>query len=270
MTGELQREYAYDNARAAQDARLRTLEAIFDAGTIAELEARGVGGGWRCLEVGAGGGSIALWLADRVAPEGSVLATDLDTTVLAGLSHPGLEVRVHDLLDDELPAGAFDLVHARMLLAWLPDPRAALARLIDALEPGGWLLVEELDFASAVPDPRMGPELAERFERMVAAHHAVIAERHGFDPHCGRRLAGDLADAGLAESGCRGRASMWRAGGPGGDIWRMSVEQLRDGVVDMGLMDAAEADAAIALCTDPRFSTLSPVITAAWGRRPRS
>ena len=105
MTGELQREYAYDNARAAQGARLRTLEAIFDAGTIAELEARGVGGGWRCLEVGAGGGSIALWLADRVAPEGAVLATDLDTTVLAGLSRPELEVRVHDLLERRAARG---------------------------------------------------------------------------------------------------------------------------------------------------------------------
>jgi SAM-dependent methyltransferase len=268
MTGELQREYAYDNARAAQAERLRTLETLFDEGTIAELGARGVGGGWRCLEVGAGGGSIALWLADRVA-DGAVLATDLDTTVLAGLSHPRLEVRVHDLLADGLPTGAFDLVHVRLLLAWLPDPRVAIARLIDALAPGGWLVVEELDFASAVPDPRMGPELGERFERMVAAHHAVIAERHGFDPHYARRLAGDLADAGLTEGGCRGRASMWRAGEAGGEIWRLSFEQLRDGVLTMGLMDAAEADAAIELCSAPRFSTLSPVMMAAWGRRPR-
>jgi SAM-dependent methyltransferase len=267
MTGERQREYAYDNARAAQGERLRTLEAIFDAGTIAELEARGVGAGWRCLEVGAGGGSIALWLADRVAPGGSVLATDLDTTQLAGVSHPNLEVRVHDVLADELPEGTFDLVHARLLLSWLADRPTALARLIGALKPAGWLLAEELDFASAVPDPRMGPELGERFERIVAAHHAVIAERHGFDPHYARRLPGDLADAGLTEGSCRGRASMWRGGEAGGDLWRMSFEQLRDGVVDMGLMDAAEADAAIELCTDPRFSTLSPVMMAAWGRR---
>jgi SAM-dependent methyltransferase len=268
MTGESQREYAYDNARAAQGERLRTLEAIFDAGTIAELETRGVGGGWRCLEVGAGGGSIARWLADRVAPDGTVVATDVDTTVLEGLSHPNLEVRVHDLLADELPAGEFDLVHARMLLAWLPDPPAAIARLTAAVKPGGWLFAEELDFASAVPDPRMGPERCERFERMVAAHHAVIAERHGFGPHYARRLPGDLADVGLTDGGYRGRASMWRGGEAGGDIWRMSFEQLRDGVLDMGLMDAAEADAAIELCTDPRFSTLSPVMMAAWGRRP--
>jgi SAM-dependent methyltransferase len=267
VTGERQREYAYDNARAEQGDRLRTLETIFDAGTIAELEARGVTRGWRCLEVGAGGGSIALWLADRVGPDGSVLATDLDTTVLAGVSHQSLDVRIHDVLADELPEGAFDLVHLRMVLAWLADRPTALARLIAALKPGGWLLAEELDFASAVADPHMGPERSERFERMVAAHHAVIAERHGFDPHYARRLAGDLADAGLTEGGCRGRVSMWCGGEAGGDIWRMSFAQLRDAVVDMGLMDAAEADATIELSTDPRFRTLSPVMMAAWGRR---
>ena len=268
MSAREERAYAYENARAAQGERLRTLETLFDAGTIAELEARGVGRGWRCLEVGAGGGSIALWLADRVAPDGAVLATDLDTTVLEGLSHPNLEARVHDVLEHDLPEGEFDLVHVRLVLAWLPDRRTALRRLIAALKPGGWLVAEDLDFASAVPDPHMGAELCARFTRIVEAHHAVIAERHGFDPFYGRRLAGDLDDAGLVDADRRGRASMWRAGEPGGEIWRLSLEQLRDGIVEMELMDAGEADAAIELCTDPRFSSLSPVMMTAWGRRP--
>jgi len=268
MSGREERAYAYDNALAAQRERLQTLEALFDTGTIAELEARGVGRGWRCLEVGAGGGSIALWLADRVAPGGAVVATDLDTTVLDGLSHPNLEVRVHDVLEDDLPDREFDVVHVRLVLGWLADRGTALRRLIAALKPGGWLVAEDLDFASAVPDPRMGAELCARFTRIVQVHHAVVAERHGFDPGYGRRLAGDLDDAGLVDTDFRGRASMWRAGEPGGEIWRLSLEQLRDGIVDLELMDAGEADAAIELCTDARFSSLSPVMMAAWGRRP--
>jgi SAM-dependent methyltransferase len=203
MTPSRQREYAYDNARAAQNERLRTLE-----------------------------------------------------------------VRVHDLLADDLRQGGFDLVHLRLVLSWLDDRPAALRRLIAALKPGGWLVAEDLDFASAVPDPRMGPELCARFKRIVEVHNAVVSERHGFDPFYGRRLAGDLVDAGLAEGGCRGRASMWRGGAPGGEIWRLSLAQLREGILDAGLMDAAEADAAIELCAGPRFSTLSPVLMAAWGRRP--
>jgi SAM-dependent methyltransferase len=268
MSAREERAYAYDNARAAQRDRLRTLEVLFDAGTIAELDARGVGSGWRCLEVGAGGGSIARWLADRVAPGGAVLATDLDTTVLDGLSHPNLDVRVHDVLEHDLPEGEFELVHLRLVLAWLADRPTALRRLIAALKPGGWLVAEDLDFASAVPDPHMGAQLCARFTRTVEVHHAVIAERHGFDPFYGRRLARELEGAGLADTDFRGRASMWRGGEPGGEIWRLSLEQLREGIVDLELMDADEADAAIELCTDPRFSSLSPVMMTAWGRRP--
>jgi SAM-dependent methyltransferase len=151
-----------------------------------------------------------MWLADRVAPDGMVVATDLDTTVLDGLSHPNLEVRVHDVLEDDLAVGEFDLVHLRLVLGWLGDRRAALRRLVGVLKPGGWLVAEDLDFASAVPDPRMGAQRCARFERIVEAHHAVIAERHGYDPGYGRSVAGDVEAAGLADSGCRGRASMWR------------------------------------------------------------
>ena len=50
-----------------------------------------------------GGGSVAAWLCELMAPGGSVLATDLDATVLAELSRPNLDIRVHDVRTDELP-----------------------------------------------------------------------------------------------------------------------------------------------------------------------
>lgn len=92
-------EYAFENAIPAQRERLRTLEALLDAGTVAQLDF--VKAGWHCLEVGAGGGSIASWLHERA---GSVLATDLDITQLRELAQPNLEVRAHDVPTDELPA----------------------------------------------------------------------------------------------------------------------------------------------------------------------
>jgi len=140
--------YAFDNARQVQEQRLRALEAALDAGTIRHLEAAGVGPGWRCLEVGAGGGSIAAWLSDRVGATGHVTATDLDTTVLRAVARPNLEVRAHDLLADDFPPAAFDLVHLRLVLAWLRDPAAALGRLRGWLKPGGVLVAEELDFVT--------------------------------------------------------------------------------------------------------------------------
>jgi SAM-dependent methyltransferase len=260
--------YAYDNARSGQSARLRTLEALLDPGTVRHLEARGVGPGWRCLEVGAGGGSIAAWLCDRVGPDGSVLATDLDTTVLERLSEPNLEIRAHDVLADDLPEAEFDLVHMRLLLAWLRDPAPALRRLVAALRPGGWLVAEEMDFVSAVPEPRLGERRAAVFERVVAAHNAVLARRHTFDPLYGRRVAGDLAHAGLAAVDAEGRVAMWRGGGDGGRIWRLTVQQLRDEMVETGIVTGEDVDVALELFDDPDAAVVSQITMAAWGRRP--
>jgi SAM-dependent methyltransferase len=95
----------------------------------------GVREGWRCLDVGAGGGSATRLLAERVGDTGSVLAVDLDTRLLAPLASARVEVRRHDLLADPLPDGAFDLVHARNLLMHLPARVDALRRLLAAVRP---------------------------------------------------------------------------------------------------------------------------------------
>jgi SAM-dependent methyltransferase len=45
----------------------------------------------------------------------------------------------------------FDLVHARLVLVHVPDRAAALATMVAALRPGGWLLVEDADTQHASP-----------------------------------------------------------------------------------------------------------------------
>jgi SAM-dependent methyltransferase len=251
-----------------QRERLAALEATFDPGTTRLLDSMGVRRGWRCLEVGAGGGSIAAWLCDRVAPEGDVVATDMDTTVLRERSRPHLEIRVHDVLKDDLPDGAFDVVHLRLLLAWLSEPQTALRRLVAALKPGGWLLAEETDFSSMAADPRADAGVRSLFERVAAAHDAALARRHRFDLHYGRRVTGDLADAGLTDVAGEGRVSMWRGGEAGGTVWRLALSQLREPMLASGLVTSADIDAGIALCHDPSFAFVSPIVMAAWGRRP--
>jgi hypothetical protein len=124
-----------------------------------------------------------------------------------------------------------------------------------------------MDFVSVAPDPRVDPESRARFSRAVEAHNAALAAEHAFDPHYGRRLAGDLADAGLADVACEGRASTWRGGEVGGTAWRLTFVQLRPQMLATGMASADDIDAAIALCADPRFRLLSQITMAAWGRR---
>lgn len=261
--------YAFSNAREVQSERLRLLAALLDDGTSRLLDRLGVQPGWRCLEVGAGGGSVAAWLCDRTAPGGSVLATDLDTTVLQQLTHPNLEVRAHDVLADELPKGEFDLVHARLLLAWLADREQALRRMVAALKPGGCLLVEEMDFHSIAPVAGLDPGTRALFARVLDAHHAVLAEQHAFDPFCGREVAGALSAAGLSGVECEGRVSVWRGSEAGGTVWQLTLIQLREQLIASGRVSASDVDRMIELCDDPRLSFMSQATIAAWGQRPR-
>ena len=78
----------FDNVEHYGETRYKLLSEMFDQATTRYLASVGVGGGWRCLEAGAGAGSVARWLAKRVGPAGRVIATDLDTTLLQRLRLP--------------------------------------------------------------------------------------------------------------------------------------------------------------------------------------
>jgi SAM-dependent methyltransferase len=138
-----------------RDEWLSLLEELFDPLTQRRLERVGLSTGWRVLEVGAGRGSIASWLATRVGEDGRVVATDIDTGLLEGRDDPRIEVLRQDVLADEPPVRDFDLVHCRAVLVHLSDPRRALERMADWLEPGGVLVAEEpwTDVARLAPDP---------------------------------------------------------------------------------------------------------------------
>ena len=72
-------DYVYDPAWEQERERLAGIEALWDGGTEAVLDGVGLRAGWRCLEVGAGGGSVVEWLCAQVGESGQVVATDLDT-----------------------------------------------------------------------------------------------------------------------------------------------------------------------------------------------
>ncbi len=176
---------------AAERQRLALLERCYDAWTVAELEQAGVTAGWTCIDAGAGGGSIAKWLAERAGVSGSVLAIDLDLRLLESPATPAISLRRLDIRNEDLPGGA-DLVHARFLLEHLPEFRIAFDRMVRALRPGGWLVVTDADFTSVrldVADPA--------FDRASSAF-AAATRSAGWDPAFGASLPSLFEDAGLA------------------------------------------------------------------------
>ncbi|HVV53055.1 MAG TPA: SAM-dependent methyltransferase, partial [Polyangia bacterium] len=102
-----ERGYLLDNRVVEAGDRIAALSALFDPVTFRHAEALGLGRGWRCWEVGAGGPSVPRGLAARVGSEGRVLATDLEVSpALAAAAGGSLEVRRHDVAREPPPGDA--------------------------------------------------------------------------------------------------------------------------------------------------------------------
>src|ERR1700728_1035614 len=256
--------YGVDDAGRKTLARLRFLEQWLGPGRISHLRARGVGAGRRCLEVGAAAGSVARWLCGQVCPGGEVVATDIDTRFLESRSEANLRVLRHDITADNLPPAAFDLVHCRLVLAYLPDRHAVLSTLAAALKPGAQLVAEEMDFVSVVADADQPGGRA--FNAAAVSSNDVLRAR-GFDPEYGRVLLAGLAAAGLADIGTEGHVRLWPGGSPGATAWQLTFEQLRSDMAAVGLDDAMIASA-IEAYQDPGFTFMSQVTMTAWGQLP--
>jgi SAM-dependent methyltransferase len=258
--------YVFDNAHGKTRERFPALSDLYDDETIRCLRCVGVAPGWQCLEVAAGGGSIAQWLAVQVGTSGRVLATDLDTRFLESTADPALEVRRHDIARDPLPDGAFDLAHARLILVHLPERELALAKMVGALKPGGWLVCEEFDSLSMPADPALHPH--ECALRAQAATQRVMASR-GANTRYGRDLAARMRAYGLVDIRAQGRMAMWQGGSTGARLFRANFEQMREELLRRGLLTQAELDDDLARLDDPRTLFPSPVMWTVCGRRPQ-
>ncbi|MGZ4488599.1 MAG: class I SAM-dependent methyltransferase [Nocardioides sp.] len=135
--------------------------------------------GERALDVGCGRGAVTFLLAGRVGPEGRVTAVDLapamvahtaDAARAAGLTW--VDTAVVDATAPELPEASYDVLASSLVLFFLPDPAAALARWVRLLVPGGrlgvttfgpydetWLAVDRL-FAPYLPPGMLDPRIA--------------------------------------------------------------------------------------------------------------
>ena len=227
--------------------------------SIRHLVAAGVTDGWRCLDVGAGGGSITHWLADRVGPTGSVLATDLETDLLADVAAPNVTVQRHDIRTDPLPPGAFDLVHTRLVLTHLPARDAVLAKLVAAVAPGGAIVVGDVDFgtlALAGDDPV--------FRKVGQAFDTAI-RLAGWDAELGPKVPAMLESHGVRDVEGEGVRGYHRGGGGAATaIMSLTLRRLRPLILARGVTDA-ELDHVHALMADPAQALYGPVLWTAWG-----
>lgn len=244
--------------RIGEAERLARIEAFHDPATVRHLQALGVSEGWRCLDVGAGGGSITRWLAAQVGPSGSVLATDLEIDLLRTVEGPTVEVRCHDIRFDPLPSAAFDLVHARLLLMHLPERRDVLRRMMVATRPGGWVVIGDIDFTTArVAQP------SPAFERVTTAFYQVVPAL-GWDPALGPKLPAMLEDTGLHAVEAECYQNYHRGGSPWSAILARSARRLYGFLLEA--VSESDLNEMAKLLDDPSVAFYSPTIWTVWGR----
>ncbi|MFB7777289.1 methyltransferase domain-containing protein [Streptomyces bauhiniae] len=257
--------YLLDNRQTEAGERFDAFASLFDPTTFRHLERLGVGPGWRCWEAGAGGTSVVSWLARKVGPTGTVLATDIDTSLLGTVARPPVEVRTHDVGTEEPPGRGFDLVHARLVLVHVPDRERALHSMIDALRPGGRLLIEDADPALqplTCPDEH-GPE--ERLaNRLRQGFRRLLAER-GADLSYGRRLPRLLREAGLRQVEADAYFPLTSPACTALEL--ATVRQIRGRLVEAGLASDEDIDRHLANVAAGGMDLATAPMISAWGRK---
>lgn len=257
-------EYPFDTADPAERGRLDANAQMWDPFTFRMLSQTGVGEGWRCLEIGAGTGTVAAWLLERVGRRGQVVATDIETRWLEPMAAVNLVVRHHNVIADALDRDGYDLVHARLVLEHLPQREAVAAKLVAALRPGGWLVVEDYDIRTMAFAEPAHPAWSACADAVPAAMRRV-----GSDPVYGARLLALLQGADLVDVNVEGHVRLV----PIPDlaaVFRPALERLRQPLEQAGMVTPTQLDHALAAFeqhTEPTVA-YSPILVSASGRRP--
>jgi ubiquinone/menaquinone biosynthesis C-methylase UbiE len=226
-------------ADSAELERLQTLEAVFDEKSRQWLRSSGPLFGIRCLEVGAGAGSIAAWLASEVGSGGLVAAVDTNIRFLGQLPSQ-VQVIQGDLGEIALPADSFDLVHARYVLIHNAHAEVLLDAMLRALKPGGALVLEEPDFSAAMS--LAGPSnLRNAFDNVSRAIDQTFSAR-GMNYAFGSALPGLVQDRAATLRSVEYDCPVASGGTNLAKMMRLSALALRDKYVGTGIATHADVD----------------------------
>jgi SAM-dependent methyltransferase len=116
-------QYVLDHHLEGEKKRLALMSQLLDPMHRRHIESLGISRDTQVLDVGCGNGSMSVWMAEQVAPDGQVIALDLDLSLVEDVRAPGVEFRQGDIVKGPVDPGRFDLVTARAVLHHVSDAR---------------------------------------------------------------------------------------------------------------------------------------------------
>jgi len=260
------RGYLLDNRQPQAGTRFGALAELFDPVTFRHIDRLGIGAGMRCWEAGAGGPCVPPGPAERVAPTGTVIATDIDVTWTRDIAGGVIEVLSHDVAADPPPPGGFDLVHARLVLVHVTDRTGALRQKVQALRPGGWLLLQD---AGPTLQPLLCPDESgpeQRLANRLRSGLRTLMAARGADLAYGRTPPTVLREAGLDD--VQADAYFPITSPACAVLEDATVRQIRHRLVAEGLATDEEIDRHLANVATGRLDLATAPMISAWGRRP--
>ena len=156
------------------------------------------------------------------------------------------------------------------MLIHVPAREAALARMVTALKPGGWLIVEDFDATLLDPGyPTTDAQASALYRKMQAAQSRLLAARSGeLALTWGRSLYRRLRAQGLVNLGMEGYVAIWQGKSTGARLNGANFEQIRGEAAGAGFITHEEIAQVLTLLDDPDFAISAPMMFTAWGRRP--
>ena len=203
------------------------------------LDAMGIDGARRVLDLGCGTGVATRAVAKRYGFSGQVLGVDLSPMLVAAAGRIAaeegcadrVEFRSGDSRKLDLEDGAFDAVIAHTLLSHVDDPRSVLQEMKRLVRPGGMIAVFDGDYASMT----FGNADSERGQALDRAVISGVVT----SPYVMRLMPRMLKDVGLELTTTLSNvlAEVGRA-----DFWASAIELFRRLVPRSGAMSEEEAD----------------------------
>lgn len=252
--------YVLPHDLGGEPGRLELMSRMLDPQLCFRLEQIGVGDGWRSLEVGAGNGSVSQWIAGRVGSSGSVVVSDIDADLIDHIDAPNVTVRAIDVTRDGLGAD-YDLVVARALLHHLPERFAVLPRLMAAVRPGGYLVLEEPDFHPVLANA--SPALRLLWEGWLA-----WAVSEDIDYFVGQKIPPKLVALGMQDVRAYGETILYQGGSLVARYLESTMRELHDSLLESGFVSPTVWEDAMSLFDNASFWSWQNCYVTTVARKP--
>ncbi|MEO7607373.1 MAG: methyltransferase domain-containing protein [Saprospiraceae bacterium] len=207
------------------------LAQVLEQSTKELIERNGPIVGQRFLDLGCGGGDVALMAAKLVGEKGQVIGIDFDEEIIRLAQEDALREGIKQVMFESKGvynisfSDEFDISYARFLFSHLTQPEFALHNMINATRPGGRILVEDVDFDGHFSHP---PSAS--FDAYLK-YYVLAAQGNGQNPQIGPTLVSLFHYVGLQDVGFEVIQPSFNSG-PGKWMAHFTLEKIKDSVVN--------------------------------------